>query len=321
MLALANPAPGIGPLKLEVRAVQAMIEAAMQGDRRSLARTLTALENRSITLAEINAIIGEEKSESEHWQSLAITGAPGVGKSCLLDGLLRSWSTAGLRVALLAVDPSSPRSGGALLGDRVRMTVVDDPALKNNIYLRSIATRKASGSVPLIVADMTQFLLSLGWDRVLIETVGAGQAEVRCAAIADRILVVEGPARGDGVQAEKAGLLELADAVIVNKCDLPGANRHADELRESYELGTGTSPPVMLTSALHGTGIEEASNVLLTLPSSGRSQRARWRERLLAHHERKILEAPELDDLLEKLASGYMSLDDVIRFIGDNKNE
>ena len=154
-----------------------------------------------------------------------------------------------------------------------------------------------------------------------IETVGAGQAEVRCAAIADRILVVEGPARGDGVQAEKAGLLELADAVIVNKCDLPGAELHADELRESYELGTGTSPPVMLTSALHGTGIKEASKVLLTLPSSGRSQRARWRERLLAHHERKILEAPELDDLLEKLASGYMSLDDVINFIGAKRNE
>ena len=110
MQGLVNPAPGTGPLKLEVRAVQAMIEAAMHGDRRSLARTLTALENRSITLAEIKAIIGEDKSEYEHWQSLAITGAPGVGKSCLLDGLLRSWSTAGLRVALLAVDPSSPRS-------------------------------------------------------------------------------------------------------------------------------------------------------------------------------------------------------------------
>jgi len=164
----------------------------MQGDRRSLARTLTALENRTITLDEIKTITGEHQSSSEHWQSLAITGAPGVGKSCLLDGLLTQWAGTGLRVALLAVDPSSPRSGGALLGDRVRMTVVDHPTLKNNIYLRSIATRKASGSVPLIVADMTEFLLILGWDRVVIETVGAGQAEVRCAAIADRILVVEG---------------------------------------------------------------------------------------------------------------------------------
>jgi LAO/AO transport system kinase len=321
MPVLVNQVNGTGLLKHEVSALQAMIEAAMQGDRRSLARTLTALENRSITLDEIKTITGEHQPSSEHWQSLAITGAPGVGKSCLLDGLLTQWAGSGLRVALLAVDPSSPRSGGALLGDRVRMTIVDHPTLKHNVYLRSIATRKASGSVPLIVADMTEFLLTLGWDRVVIETVGAGQAEVRCAAIADRILVVEGPARGDGVQAEKAGLLELADAVIVNKCDLPGANRHADELRESYELGTGTPPPVMLTSALHGTGIEEASTVLLELASSGRSERARWRERLLAHHERKILESPQLDDFLEKLASGYMSLDDVIQSIGANKSE
>lgn len=298
-----------------------LIKAALEGDRRSLARTLSALENRTTNLEYILSLMGELKPKPEHWQSLAITGAPGVGKSCLLDGLLTVWAESGLRVALLAVDPSSPRTGGALLGDRVRMTVVDHPTLKENVYLRSIATRKASGSVPLIVADMTEFLLALGWDRILIETVGAGQAEVRCAAIADRILVVEGPARGDGVQAEKAGLLELADAVIVNKCDLPGAERHADELRESYGLGLGTPPPVMLTSALHGTGIKPAADMLLGLEASGRSERARWRERLLAHHERLILESPKLDEMLERLAAGSMTLDDVITTIGAEKNE
>jgi LAO/AO transport system kinase len=297
-----------------------LIQDAAKGDRRSLARTLSALENRTIELAEVFKIVEPVVPTGNEWQSLAITGAPGVGKSCLLDGLLTHWARAGLRVALLAVDPSSPRSGGALLGDRVRMTVVDDKDLKENIYLRSIATRKASGSVPLIVADMTQFLLAIGWDRVVIETVGAGQAEVRCAAIADRILVVEGPARGDGVQAEKAGLLELADAVIVNKCDLAGAEQHAGELRESYELGAGNPPPVLLTSALHGTGIEEAASMLLALDASGRSERARWRERLLAHHERKILEAPQLDVMLEKLSAGSMTLDDVIRSIGANEH-
>ena len=301
--------------------MQDLIRAAKNGDRRSLARTLSALENRTLTLAELFEVIEPKLPDGQHWHSLAITGAPGVGKSCLLDGLLTSWADKGLRVALLAVDPSSPRSGGALLGDRVRMTVVDHPVFKERIYLRSIATRKASGSVPLIVADMTQFLLAIGWDRVVIETVGAGQAEVRCAAIADRIVVVEGPARGDGVQAEKAGLLELADAVIVNKCDMPGAQRHADELRESYELGTGISPPVHLTSALHGTGVEEAAELLLDLNSSGRSERARWRERLLGHHERIILESPKLDGLLEQLAAGSMTLDDAIYTIGANKDE
>jgi LAO/AO transport system kinase len=301
--------------------MQELVQAAMNGDRRSLARTLSALENRTINLEQIMAIVAKPVQATKHWQSLAITGAPGVGKSCLLDGLLTVWAQQNLRVALLAVDPSSPRSGGALLGDRVRMTVVDDPILKERIYLRSIATRKASGSVPLIVADMTQFLLALGWDRVVIETVGAGQAEVRCAAIADRILVVEGPARGDGVQAEKAGLLELADAVIVNKCDLPGAQRHADELRESYELGTGTTPPVLLTSALHGTGVPEAATMLLDLESSGRSERARWRERLLAHHERRILESSKLEDVLKELAVGSMTLDDAILSIGEMNDE
>ncbi|MGY8729080.1 MAG: methylmalonyl Co-A mutase-associated GTPase MeaB, partial [Candidatus Poseidoniales archaeon] len=162
---------------------------------------------------------------------------------------------------------------------------------------------------------------ALGWQRVVIETVGAGQSEVRCAALADRIVVVEGPARGDGIQAEKAGLLELADAVLVNKSDLPGAELYADEIRESLELGTGHTPPVHLTSALQGTGVSQAAELLLTLPSSGRSTRARWRERLLAFHERKILESPQLDELLEKLAKGSILLDEALRIIGGENDE
>ena len=174
---------------------------AKTGDRRSLARTLSALENGTLNIEDALGKLGPVPSPSEEsWQTLAITGAPGVGKSCLLDGLLRSWAQRGIRVAVLAVDPSSPRTGGALLGDRVRMTVVDDVNLNGLIYLRSVATRKASGSVPVIVEDMTKVLLALGWQKVIIETVGAGQSEVRCAALADRIVVVEGPARGDGIQ-------------------------------------------------------------------------------------------------------------------------
>ena len=298
------------------------LESAKSGDRRSLARTLSALENGLIKIDEVLDTIGPVPlPTNSDWQTLAITGAPGVGKSCLLDGLLRSWAEQGIRVAVLAVDPSSPRTGGALLGDRVRMTVVDDKELNELIYLRSVATRKASGSVPVIVEDMTKVLLALGWQRVIIETVGAGQSEVRCAALADRIAVVEGPARGDGIQAEKAGLLELADAVLVNKSDLPGAELHANEIRESFELGAGNTPPVLLTSALHGSGIAEAAEMLLMLSSSGRSTRARWRERLLAYHERKILESPQLDELLEKLAKGSILLDEALHIIGGEHNE
>jgi len=282
-----------------------------------LARTLSAIENGSININDVKQNVTiTNKSLATNWQSLAITGAPGVGKSCLIDKLLSIWAGSGLKIALLAIDPSSPRTGGALLGDRVRITSVDDESLKDNIYIRSIATRKSSGNVPLIVADMVDFLHMAGWERVVIETVGSGQSEVRCAAIADRIVVVEGPARGDGVQAEKAGLLELADAVIVNKSDLSGAEKHAEELLESFELGLGDAPPVMLTSALNESGVDEAASVLLDLPDSGRSVRARWRERLLAHYERKILESPKLDDILSSLAIGSISIDDALNTLG-----
>ena len=293
------------------------INDAINGDRRSLARTLSAIENGSININDVKQNVKiTNKLPAPNWQSLAITGAPGVGKSCLIDKLLSIWAGSGLKIALLAIDPSSPRTGGALLGDRVRITSVDDESLKDNIYIRSIATRKSSGNVPLIVADMVDFLHMAGWERVVIETVGSGQSEVRCAAIADRIVVVEGPARGDGVQAEKAGLLELADAVIVNKSDLSGAEKHAEELLESFELGLGDAPPVMLTSALNESGVAEAASVLLDLPDSGRSVRARWRERLLAHYERKILESPKLDDILSSLAIGSISIDDALSTLG-----
>ena len=293
------------------------INDAINGDRRSLARTLSAIENGSININDVKQNVKiTNKLQAPNWQSLAITGAPGVGKSCLIDKLLSIWAGSGLKIALLAIDPSSPRTGGALLGDRVRITSVDDESLKDNIYIRSIATRKSSGNVPLIVADMVDFLHVAGWERVVIETVGSGQSEVRCAAIADRIVVVEGPARGDGVQAEKAGLLELADAVIVNKSDLSGAEKHAEELLESFELGLGDAPPVMLTSALNEDGVAEAASVLLDLPDSGRSVRARWRERLLAHYERKILESPKLDDILSSLAIGSISIDDALNTLG-----
>ena len=297
-----------------------MITEAFNGCRRSIARTLSGLENRELNIADLRGLSPEENGnkKSIEWSSIAITGAPGVGKSCLIDKLLSRWAQSSLKIALLAIDPSSPRTGGALLGDRVRITANDSAELKDLIYIRSIATRKSSGSVPLVVADMTEFLLMVGWDRVIIETVGSGQSEVRCAAIADRIVVVEGPARGDGVQAEKAGLLELADAVIVNKSDLPGAEKHAEEIIESFQLGLGDTPPVLLTSALKETGIDEVADALLSLKDSGRSTRARWRERLLGHHERKILESDKLDEILALLAVGSISIDEALGILDED---
>ena len=170
------------------------LQQAMGGDRRAMARMLSKIENGSISLVDslLRALIYRIRSVVNHghhrrpwrWKIGACgrTDDP-VGRS-------------GFAVALLAVDPSSPRTGGALLGDRVRMSSVDNPDINERVYVRSIATRSSSGSVPLIVEDMAAFLLACGWQRVLIETVGSGQAELR-AAVADRIVVVEGPARGD----------------------------------------------------------------------------------------------------------------------------
>ena len=293
------------------------LQQAMEGDRRALARMLSKIENGSISLAEVS--LGHSSIESEAWSTMAITGAPGVGKSVLVDALMTQWAGQGLRVALLAVDPSSPRTGGALLGDRVRMSSVDNPDINERVYVRSIATRSSSGSVPLIVEDMAAFLLACGWQRVLIETVGSGQAELRCAAVADRIVVVEGPARGDGIQAEKAGLLELADIVLVNKADLDGAERHAGELRESYALDGEDAPDVMLTSGLKNIGIEEAAAALLELESTGRALRARMRERLLGRHERRLVLHPSYNSVLNRLCQGTLDIEEALSALqGDN---
>ena len=200
-----------------------------------------------------------------------------------------------------------------MLGDRVRMSSVDNPDINDRVYVRSIATRSSSGSVPLIVEDMASFLLACGWERVLVETVGSGQSELRCAAVADRIVVVEGPARGDGIQAEKAGLLELADIVLVNKADLDGAERHAGELRESYALADDDAPAVLLTSGLKGLGVAEAASALLSLESSGRAQRARMRERLLGQHERRLVLHPSYNTVLDGLCEGTIDIEDALK--------
>ena len=275
-----------------------------------MARLLSKIENGAVSLSDLDL---DDVARGDAWSTMAITGAPGVGKSVLVDALMTQWAGAGISVALLAVDPSSPRTGGALLGDRVRMSSVDNPDINDRVYVRSIATRSSSGSVPLIVEDMASFLLACGWERVLIETVGSGQAELRCAAVADRIVVVEGPARGDGIQAEKAGLLELADIVLVNKADLDGAERHAGELRESYALADDDAPAVLLTSGLKGLGVAEAASALLSLESSGRAQRARMRERLLGQHERRLVLHPSYNTVLDGLCEGTIDIEDALK--------
>ncbi len=198
------------------------LATALGGDRLALSRSLTLYENGELSGEEISSL-GESSSE---FPVVGITGAPGVGKSCIIDHIVQSWSSAGHRVAVIAVDPTSPITGGALLGDRLRMTTADS---SDNVFFRSIATRRHGGSVPGIVRGMLSILRAGGWNRCIVETVGAGQGEIRISAVAELIVLLEAPGRGDGVQAEKAGLIELADLIVVNKSDLDGAEKTADE--------------------------------------------------------------------------------------------
>ena len=267
-------------------------------DRRALAKEITAIEE------------GLLKPDVGQGLIIGITGAPGVGKSCLIDALLHCW-TPGLKVAVLAVDPTSPISGGALLGDRIRMTSLDDSERRESIYLRSIATRSASGSTPYIVSDLCSHLLARDFDLVVIETVGAGQAEIRCAAMADRIIVIEGPSRGDGVQAEKAGILELADLVVVNKCDLPGADVVVNQLSMSLDLDI-EPPTVVKVSALKGDGIEPLAKTILSLKKRTTSEKARIRARLMIANERRFLESMDFKAAVDSIHGGLSTIESIM---------
>src|SRR5258705_10957043 len=200
-------------------------EAARQGDRRALARLLTAVENRT-AVAEAALRRLYPLAGSAHL--VGITGPPGAGKSTLVAALIAELRGAGRSVAVIAVDPSSPITGGALLGDRVRMQAY---AADDGVFIRSMAARGHAGGLASSTGAAAAVLDAAGFDMVLVETVGTGQSEVEVAAAADTTVVLEAPEMGDEVQAIKAGLLEVADIVVVNKGDKPGAQRTAAQLR------------------------------------------------------------------------------------------
>ena len=251
----------------------ALVDAALAGDRRALARILTAVENRTPT-AEIALRRLYPMAGRAHL--VGITGPPGAGKSTLVSALIAAAREAGRPVGVIAVDPSSPITGGALLGDRVRM---QSYATDRDVFIRSMAARGHAGGLASTSTAAASVLDAAGFDLILLETVGTGQSEVEVAAAADTTVVLEAPEMGDEVQAIKAGLLEVADIVVVNKGDRPGAQRTASQLRAMLVAvgragGPGATaddgsarprpkePEVLLTTATTGAGIPELMSAL-----------------------------------------------------------
>lgn len=188
---------------------------------------------------------------------IGVTGSPGVGKSTLVDALITECRKEELKVAVLAVDPSSPFTGGAILGDRIRM---QGHTLDKNVFIRSMANRGHQGGVSLGTYDAVRMLEASGYQVIIIETVGVGQSELAIAQTADTTILVLMPGSGDDIQAIKSGIMEIGDIFVVNKGDLPGANKSASEITASLELNQFTNdwrPPVILTVAETGQGIEE----------------------------------------------------------------
>lgn len=233
--------------------IAALVDDLVVGDRRALARVLTRIEDGPDEV--VRSAIGRLHPHTGHSAVVGVTGAPGAGKSTLVNALVGVWRGLGRTAAVLAIDPTSPFSGGALLGDRVRM---QDHALDTGVFIRSMASRGQLGGLSWSTPQALLALDAAGYDIVVVETVGVGQAEVEIAALADTTVVVVAPGTGDAVQAAKAGILEIADVFCVNKADRPGAGRTVRELRELQRLGDGDGDvPIVSTTASSGEGVSD----------------------------------------------------------------
>ena len=258
--------------------VPVLVEEARAGTSRAVGRLISLVDDQHPALPEVMRLLAPHTGRAH---VVGITGAPGVGKSTTTNALVRELRARGQRVAVLAVDPSSPFSGGALLGDRIRMT---DSAGDPDVWIRSLASRGHLGGLSVSTPQAVRVLDAAGFDTVLVETVGVGQSEVEIAGAADTTLVLLAPGMGDGIQAAKAGILEIGDVFVVNKADREGADATVRDLRHMIQLGEGTAPGgwrrrVVRASAMNGEGVDDiaaaVTDHLQHLVASGTLRRRR----------------------------------------------
>jgi LAO/AO transport system kinase len=289
-----------------------MIDELSAGGRRPLARLLTRIENGDPS---VRPLLPELFAAGKGAHVVGITGPPGSGKSTLVNALIAEWRRRGKRVGVLAVDPSSPYTRGAILGDRIRMM---DHAADRDVFMRSMATRGELGGVAATTWIAAAALDAAGYDPVLIETVGAGQSEVEVARLAETTVVVEVPEMGDEVQAIKAGLLEVADIITVNKGDRPGADRAARQLRAMLSTAGGRierkPPPVLVTAATTGAGVSELADAIEAHRTEARTQVAS-RDRA-EHQVRRAL-----SDLVVRRAAAGKAWDQIIAAVADRETD
>jgi LAO/AO transport system kinase len=307
---------------------EALVAAARDGDARSLARLVSIVENGS---AELRPVMRAVAPFAGHAHVVGLTGSPGVGKSTVTSALVRAYRRLGERVGVLAVDPTSPFTGGALLGDRVRM---QDHAVDSGVFIRSMASRGHLGGLSVAAPQALRVLDAAGFDVICVETVGVGQAEVEIAALADTTLVIAAPGMGDSIQAAKAGILEIADIFVVNTSDRPGAHEVVRDLRTMMAMvryaDRAWKPPIVSMSATSGDGIDELVSKLGAhwewLGETGERERrrvARAREEVtaiaVAEMRRQLGGLPgqsRLDELATQVACGkldpYSAADDLI---------
>ena len=285
--------------------ISRLLESAKLGDRRSLSKLISAISE-SDDPPSINSNAG--------W-ILGVTGPPGSGKSTLIGQMVRTWASTGENVAVLALDPSSPLSGGSLLADRLRMEGDD---LRENVFVRSIPSGKTPGAISPILWPICGALSECGWTRIIVETVGTGQSEYRIAALVDRLLLVDGPDRGDIIQAEKAGILELADVIAVNKSDLPGASSAAQHIRSSLSLASEDNREVVLVSAKEGHGIRELIEIIENSEPQNTRDKMIAMERLISEWDSILVYHPEIDNIISELCDGSITVREAIMVLASS---